>query len=127
MPYKDADQRKAAARKWRLQHRAQRAAYMRRYRRSRSSGRSRGRPRIKGRDFESPTRAPEVPTPPFGSASTVDLSTGTHTSSEEVNPPASDADRWTDPAGGRPPDSRGEQLPPGTEAALPYPSDSSSL
>jgi hypothetical protein len=45
MPYKEAQQRKQAARKWRLSHRAERAAYMRRYRKARSSGRSRGRPR----------------------------------------------------------------------------------
>jgi hypothetical protein len=45
MPYKDTEQRKQAARKWRLRHRAERAAYMRRYRKARSSGRARGRPR----------------------------------------------------------------------------------
>jgi hypothetical protein len=45
MPYKDEDHRRQAARKWRLSHRAQRAAYMRRYRKARSSGRARGRPR----------------------------------------------------------------------------------
>jgi len=45
MPYKDSEQRKLAARKWRLLHRAERAAYMRRYRKAKSSGRRRGRPR----------------------------------------------------------------------------------
>ncbi len=45
MPYKDPERRRQAARKWRLSHRAQRAAYMRRYRKARSSGRPPGRPR----------------------------------------------------------------------------------
>jgi hypothetical protein len=47
MPYKDPDQRRQAARKWRAFHRAERAAYMRRYRKARSTGRPRGRPRSK--------------------------------------------------------------------------------
>lgn len=45
MPYKDPERRRLAARKWRLVHREQRAAYMRRYRKTRSSGRPSGRPR----------------------------------------------------------------------------------
>ena len=45
MPYKDPERRRQAARKWRIAHREQRAAYMRRYRRARSSGRPPGRPR----------------------------------------------------------------------------------
>lgn len=45
MPYKDPERRRQAGRKWRLSHREQRAAYMRRYRKARSSGRPPGRPR----------------------------------------------------------------------------------
>lgn len=45
MPYKDPERRRQAARKWRLSHREQRAAYMRRYRKARRSGRPPGRPR----------------------------------------------------------------------------------
>lgn len=49
MPYQDTERRKQAAQKWRIRHRSERAAYMRRYRRARSSGRARGRPRTGSR------------------------------------------------------------------------------
>jgi hypothetical protein len=61
MPYKDADQRKAAARKWRTRHRAERAAYMRRYRRARSTGRGRGRPRSHRDGFAPGGLTTEIP------------------------------------------------------------------
>jgi len=47
MPYRDPERRRQAARKWRVVHRAERAAYMRRYRKARSSGRPPGRPRAR--------------------------------------------------------------------------------
>jgi hypothetical protein len=98
MPYKEAERRKAAARKWRLLHRAERAAYMRRYRRSRSSGRSRGRPRSHDEKFTRETLTPSLaPLPPV-SEPAPHAPLGAHESGHGPDAAASDSTFRPDPA-----------------------------
>jgi hypothetical protein len=123
MPYKDADRRKAAARKWRLLHRADRAAYMRRYRRSRSSGRSRGRPRVQARMFETREIATDRSLVVRPGEPTADSEPVTLAPTDCPNPSVHESSPKTDHQGGDATDGRSEQLPPGTEAGLPLPSD----
>jgi hypothetical protein len=123
MPYKDADRRKAAARKWRLLHRADRAAYMRRYRRSRSSGRSRGRPRVQARSFETREMATGSPLVAHAGEPTAGSELVAVDPTVDPNPSPHDASPRTDDNGGAATDTRSDQLPPGTEAGLLLPSD----
>jgi hypothetical protein len=123
MPYKDADRRKAAARKWRLLHRADRAAYMRRYRRSRSSGRSRGRPRVQARVFETREMATDIPPVAHAGEPTAGSETVALAPTVGLDPSAHDTSPRTDDNRGGASDARSEQLPPGTEAGLLLSSD----
>lgn len=97
MPYKDADRRRAAARKWRLLHRADRAAYMRRYRRSRSSGRSRGRPRSQTEEFGGQPLVTGVERSAHPLEGISDPPQGRQQRTEGLNPPMSDPAPGSEP------------------------------
>ncbi len=91
MPYNDSERRKAAARKWRVHHRAERAAYMRRYRRARSSGRGRGRPRSLDTQPDPRARAPAEERAGRSTGAVADATTAPHGPTDEPRATESDA------------------------------------
>jgi hypothetical protein len=117
MPYKDADQRRAAARKWRLQHRAERAAYMRRYRRARSSGRARGRPKSHADKFESHILTAEMQGTARSPETMPAPSSGPSSAAEVLCDPAPSSTPGNDQPRGNPAVPGREEVPPARGAA----------